>query len=162
MTPMKSLLPLIVLIITLTAPAAMAQRTTRRHLKPRITAVTPTDSTTTIVPGAGDFSINGFDKPMGSTKETFHFTNNLPSTITKVFLTITYLDTARRQLHKASRSFNASLPPGETTLVTLPSFDRQNSFYYHLSRKPRTQATPFDVVITVDSINVIGYSAGSL
>lgn len=148
------LISIIALLIgTLPAPAQRTTRT-RLHAKPHV-VTEPADTPIYIIPEAGSFIISGFDKPLNSKRETFHFTNITDYTVTELFLTINYTDTSARQLHRQSRRVIRTVSPGETLLIDYPSFDRQGSFYYHLSRKPRVQATPFDVTITVDSVRIL-------
>lgn len=144
------------LLCMLTQLTVTAQRTTRTRLRPKHPATEQvTDTPIYIIPAQETYAITGFDKPLNSLRETFHFTNNSTVTVTELFLTLNYTDTSARQLHRQSRHIVRTIPPGETTLLSIPSFDRQNSFYYRLSRKPRVQATPFDVTVVIDSIRVV-------
>lgn len=146
---------IITLLTILFTGQCIAQRTTRTRLHPKIERQTnPVHTPLYIIPTPESFTIAGFDKPLNSLRETFHFTNRTDSTITELFLTLNYTDTSLRQLHSQSRHVITTIPPQQTALISIPSFDRQKSFYYHLSRKPRVQATPFCVTITVDSVRI--------
>ena len=153
---MKPSLLITVIALMLCYFPAPAQRTTRSrlHAKQHV-AEEPADTPIYIIPDAGSFIISGFDKPVNSKRATFPFTNITGPPVTELFLTINYTDTSARQLHRQSRRVIRTVTPGETLLIDYPSFDRQGSFYYHLSRKPRVQATPFDVTITVDSVRIL-------
>ncbi|MDE7153590.1 MAG: hypothetical protein K2O00_03985 [Muribaculaceae bacterium] len=152
---MKPLLTALLLPLLLQA-TAVAQRTTRTRLRPRHQIeVQVADTPIYIVPAPETCPITGFDKPLNSLRETFHLTNNTPATVTELFLTLNYTDTSGRQLHRLSRHITHTIEPGETVLLSIPSFDRQKSFYYRLSRKPRVQSTPFDVTIQIDSVRIM-------
>ncbi|MDE6266301.1 MAG: hypothetical protein K2M07_03010 [Muribaculaceae bacterium] len=147
---------LLATLLSLLAQSAPAQRTTRPKSRPRqLSNPEVVDPPLFLIPDTTDFQIAGFDKPLNSLRETFHFTNLSQHTITELFITINYTDTSLRQLHRQSRHIIRTIPPGETSLIIYPSFDRQNSFYYHLSRRPRVQATPFNITITVDSVRIL-------
>ncbi|MBD5191833.1 MAG: hypothetical protein HDS88_02980 [Bacteroidales bacterium] len=147
---------LLLFIIAVIAPLSAAQRTTRTHLRPKQHQKTDTlPGQVHIIPDTADFTIAGFNKPLNSLRETFHFSNHLGRTVTELFITVNYYDTSERQLHRQSRHIRWQIPPGETSLISYPSFDRQQSFYYHLSRQPRVKATPFLVTISVDSLAII-------
>lgn len=98
--------------------------------------------------------LSGYDKPLRSRKETFFATNNTSDTIETLALTLTYLDSQRRQLHRSHVHVNATIPPGQTRNLAIPTWDSQQSFYYILSEVPAraTQAATFDVIISVDTL----------
>lgn len=151
---MKQLVFLVIaLTATLTATPVKKQRTTRQRL--RVENATTCDSTRAIA--AGEISLAGYDKPLRSRKETIFVSNALAdsSSITALRLTITYRDSQGRQLHKTSRWIQADIPHSETRQLSFPSWDTQQSFYYRLSKKPRTTATPYDITATVDSATIV-------
>jgi hypothetical protein len=154
----------ILLITTLIGLLATAQHTGRGKLKTVIPivaqAVTQGESyainADTIV---GDSTAryvrcSGFEKTLRSRHESFFVTNCQSDTITAMALTITYLDTSGRMLHRVSRHVDCNIPGGETRQLTIPTWDSQQTFYYRLSTVPKltTRATPFDVKINVDSL----------
>ena len=149
------------LFLTIFAAMALAvfasDRTTRRRLsvapeKAPITA--PCDTLT------GSFTdsvrLSGFDKPLRSRKETFFATNILTDTVESMAITLTYLDALGRQFHRTHVHVPGPIPPGQTLNRAIPTWDRQQSFYYIHSETPSRsiQAAPFDVKITIDTIFV--------
>ncbi len=147
-------------MLILLAPALGAQRTTRANLRP---AGSPANASVEspapyalVTPGVETLRVTGYDKPLRSRRETFFVTNHAESEAVKLALTIEYLDAAGRQLHKRSAAVDCEIPAGETRNLSLPSWDKQQSFYYVHSTVPtRTeQATPYDVRISVDTLYV--------
>lgn len=101
-------------------------------------------------PDAVRFS--GYEKANTSNRETFFATNNLDgdSTITAIELTITYFDSAGRQLHERTELIKCLIPPGETRAMSLRSWDTNHAFHYYLSTPPRTRrSSPFSVRSTL-------------
>lgn len=90
-------------------------------------------------------AFTGYDKPLSSDVESFFVTNNTDCILKSVSLDIEYLTLDSLQLHKRFIRLEVDVPPSETRLVSFKSWDKQNSFYYYLSAKPRRQATPFMV-----------------
>lgn len=97
----------------------------------------------------------GFDKTVGSSKESFFIANGTDTTLTALTVEITYFDMQRRQLHQCSYPLECEIPGGETRRVDIKSWDTQKSFYFHQSAKPRRQATPFDVTIRLKSATLL-------
>ena len=60
-------------------------------------------------------------------------------------------------LHSASHNVGADIPAGETRQMSIPSWDKQFSFYYRRSTTSQRaeQATPYDVSIKVDTLFVV-------
>lgn len=95
----------------------------------------------------------GYDKTLRANRETLFITNgSQTAAVAGVFFTIEYLDTQGRQLHRRRVQRHVDLPPGETRRIDIPSWDRQCSFYYRRSTRPRTSAIPYDVRITPDTL----------
>lgn len=154
---MRGLLMLMV-VCFLASAAIEAQRTSRRPLKvtPEPMTGQPTD---TLVGMASDSVVlAGFDKPLRSRKETFFVTNNSSRTIEEMALTLNYFDSKGLQLHHRHLRLKRFIEPGSTVNVQIPTWDRQQSFYYVRSEVPKRveQATPFDVRIAVDTVFVSG------
>lgn len=163
----KPSLHLIIIIglALLAAPAAHGRRVVRtgpRALRPERAAATVADTTAaatvladTIAPARGELRLSGFDKPLRSRTETFFVTNSLADTTATVVSLTVRLDYSAmdgRQLHSAERTVRCHIPPGQTRRVEVPSWDRQQTFYYHRnSPPPRAQGTPFKVSSTVVS-----------
>lgn len=147
---------------TLITLSVAAQTTTRTRLRPKATAnentaVQSAPALDTIaVPTPHSVDINGYDKPLRSRRETFFVSNNTDKKLQAIALTITYFDSSRRQLHRRSEHILVEIPAGETRQAALRSWDIQQSFYYSRSAVPArtSQATPYEVSITVDSLFV--------
>lgn len=106
----------------------------------------------TVYAGVADsVSVSGFEKAQTATRESMMISNNGSADLVAVGIDISYLDMQGRMLHKASHHVAEIIPAAETRMVNVPSFDRQNLFYYHLSPMSRraAQATPFDVKVEV-------------
>lgn len=147
---------LAILVLTLSAAiATLAQRTTRKSLRidPAVTATTVDTATDTIfAPQLADISLSGYDKPLRSNKETFFATNHTAYHIRSITITIEYFDKSGRQLNKRTISIDADLPAEQTRMLTISSWDVQQSFFYELSTRPRrADATPYSVLTTIDS-----------
>lgn len=162
----RLLLPLLAPALFLTSVSAEGQRTTRKNLHPA-----PSESaarakseagsaqqalTPVVAPSQQLFAVKGYDKPLRSRRETFFATNNADgeATVKRIAFTITYYDSAKRMLHSRSESVGCDIPPSETRQISIPSWDKQQSFYYVRSTIPAKaeQATPYDITITVDTI----------
>ncbi|MDE7427313.1 MAG: hypothetical protein K2M79_05890 [Muribaculaceae bacterium] len=126
------------------------------HIRASLAKEAEADTVQCLIPAAGELVVSGFDKLLNARKESFFITNTGSECVHEVTITVTYLDTDGRMLHKAQHSLTLDLPVGETRRVQIPSFDTQGVFYYYLSDVPRTRraATPFKVKITVDSYKV--------
>lgn len=142
-----------ILIILTTTLVCDAQCTTRKGLKPKKVIVV--DSTASVVvdtlknADTHIVEISGYDKPLSSHHETFFATNKSKATIKSIGITFNYFDRKNRQLHSAKVTIDCSIPPGETRLLSIKSWDKQNSFYYYRSAKPRRQATPYSVTHSI-------------
>lgn len=123
-----------------------AQKTTRRPARhvPRTTAARP-DSLG--APWTDSVSVSGFDKKLRSAREQMFVTNSSSRDFSAIRLRISYYDSKGRLLHVADRYVRAELPARGTRLVEIPSFDRNSSFYYYLSRPPRAAGQEFRVTI---------------
>ena len=97
----------------------------------------------------------GFDKPLNSAHESFFITNTLDIDIAGVDLEIEYLTTDSLPLHKRIVKIECNVPKKETRKVDIESWDKQKSFYYHKSSKPRKQATSFLVRFRLISYYIV-------
>ncbi len=150
-----------IVIIFLSAVAvAVAQRTSRQRLRPEastgasVSVETPVPQFVAVSPDSVAVSLAGYDKPQRSSRESFHAINSDTVWIGALALTFTYFDISGQMLHRAARRVAADLPPGETRLVTVPSWDRQRAFYYIHSAPQRTAGTPYEVTIDIDTVFV--------
>ncbi len=138
-----------------TGLSAKKIKTTRSRL---VTEKTATDSLANthhkIMTCDSAVALYGFDKPLQSLYESVFARNLTDSTICCVYLTIEYIDRKERQLHKRQCRVKTLIPPGETRLLRFPSWDRQNSFYYEKSRRPRVEATRFNDICNIDSVEI--------
>ena len=95
-------------------------------------------------------AVSGYEKPLRASKETVLVTNlDSLRTLDELTLQIEYLTPDGRMLHKRTVTVYPLVAPGETRLVTFPTWDVNRLFYYHLN-VPRTnsQATPYTVTLT--------------
>lgn len=147
------------IMATLTVVGATPRRTARTLRKATsmvrvdTVVVVPESPYDTIVPALGTVRISGFEKTIRSRKESFFMTNNSVDTLQSVHLDIEYRDTRGRQLHKRTLWIEVAVPPGQTRRCDIPSWDRQQTFYYKIHPRPRrNDAVPFDVSISVAEV----------
>lgn len=141
--------------------AAVGQRTTRRNITAAASPAPREDSSAAlralVAPAPETFKISGYDKPLRSRRESFFASNHDSGySVRRVALTVTYLDSGGKMLHRRSVSVPCDIPAGETRNLSIPSWDSQQSFYFVRSTVPArvAQATPYDVTIAVDTIFV--------
>lgn len=149
---MRIVISLLVLLVV--AFAGEAQRTTRRNLKeiPEVDTVAVVKTDTLLNADVNVIILSGYDKPLSSHRETFFVTNNGSATVISIGVTFDYRDSKSRQLHSVTTSVDCEIPPGETRQLSIPSWDKQKSFYYYRSAKPRRQATPYSVSHTINHV----------
>jgi len=139
------------LLLPVTADARK-HRSRKLNIDPAaIDRLSPSDM---IVEGVDSLvAFSGYDKPLNSNYETFFASNNNDRRLLKLWVTLNYMTTDGRQFHARSEEIRTNIPSGESRQLTLRSFDRQHSFYYHRSRKPRSNdgIAPFKVTIAIDS-----------
>ncbi len=109
---------------------------------------------TIAAPGIDRVEVKGYDKPLRSRRETFFTTNTGTATIRRIAFTISYYDLDKHLLHRASHNVGADIPPGETRMIGVRSWDVQQAFYYTRSTvgHKSAKATPYDVEIAVDTV----------
>lgn len=156
-------LPVAALALALVCGAASRrpQSTSAGKLKPAVAevqapvaqAVVETD---TLFAGADSLVLlRGYDKPLRGARETLHVTSCHHRTITGMRLEITYNDMQGRMLHRRETELNMHLAPGETTLATFDSWDKNRSYYYARGPQPRTSGvTPYTVSCRVVYLTV--------
>lgn len=149
----------LVLVAVLCAIGCMstldAQRTTRRGLKTDRTRKVETavaEYDTLRLPG-DIIKVSGYEKPLNSSRESFHITNDGDLDIIEVAAVVSYFDYQGNELHKRETAIRADIPARSTRLVNFPSWDAQRRFYYVGGPRPRNQAYPYDV--TIEIIHVI-------
>ncbi len=102
----------------------------------------------TLPASAAAISLSGYDKPNTATRETFFVTNHLGGDSLLLWLEVelTYTNLAGRLLHKRIVAKPCSIPAGETRLLEIPSWDRNNNFHYYRSTPPqRRPSIPYRV-----------------
>lgn len=87
----------------------------------------------------------GFDKPSSADMESFIVTNRTSRSLSGFSVEITYLSSDGEMLHRRTVEQPLYIPPGESRKCDVRSFDRNHSFYYHLSNGGRSGAAPFQV-----------------
>ncbi|MBD5224700.1 MAG: hypothetical protein HDS68_01865 [Bacteroidales bacterium] len=148
---------LILLIAAATGWAASPQRvnTITRNLKPLnhregINATEPFD---TVRATDDDVRLSGYEKTLRATRETIFISNRSDSReIGGIIFTVTYLDNSGRILHRRRVEAHPSIPPGETRRLDFPTWDRQMTFYYKGSPRPRVSSIPYDIAIAADTL----------
>jgi len=151
-------LPVILLLALMAAliPAdAQRHSSIRKRLRPLDEAVRVPDAVSlpdTVAADSGMVIFSGYEKTLRSTRETVFLTNRSGRLIEGIVFRITYLDSSGRMLHEARRVSHAGVPPGETRRLDFPSWDRQCTFYYSRSPRPRVPAIPYDVCIMPDTL----------
>ncbi len=123
-----------------------AEQTTRKRLKAKpIEHEIVSIEYDSITPDSTKVIIAGYDKPLTSRRESFFVTNYYDKEIKALEITLNYYDLSGHQLHSETKTIDCNIPTGETRLLYIPSWDKQFSFYYYQSSRPRRQATPFMV-----------------
>lgn len=116
------------------------------------------EADTIVAPADSLIRLSGYDKTLRANRESFFVTNGLPDSVTVIELCLTfdYMDLSGRQLHRLTRTVKCDVPSGQTRNLSVPSWDRQHTFYYYMSPAPRrVQATPYMVRSTVERVVVI-------
>lgn len=166
LTPYCVLLALLATVIC--APADASARKIRKHLKTsskstvktkygtvkrarRVNAlqtahyVSPGGKRMAFIPDSIGF--RGYDKPCNSRVETMLILNGSEAPVNGVEFCITYLDMKGRMLHRRNVYCNCDIPAGETRSIEFKSWDKQQTYYYHLSGEPRRSAAPYRVEV---------------
>ncbi|MDE6371258.1 MAG: FxLYD domain-containing protein [Duncaniella sp.] len=147
-------------ITLLTMSALHAAPDDTRHSRSRMLRKTETlthrhnaKADTLRLPPRDSITLSGYDKPLRTTHETLLVTNSTSRPVTGIGLTVNYLDMQGRQLHSRTDTLLIAVPPGETRMLRFPSWDRQQSYYYHLGPEPRSSRfTPYTISIRTDFI----------
>lgn len=104
-------------------------------------------------PSRDSIQASGYDKPLRTNRETLLITNATSRPLTGLALTLTYTDLQGRQLHQRTDTLHTDIPSGHTRMLRLATWDTQQSYYYHRSRRPRTaNVTPYDITCHIDFI----------
>lgn len=147
------------LILTLTASVIHADKvvTTRKQLKTaKNTSASINRSYAQIDTLTGHTQavrFCGYEKKLRSSKETIFIENLTDSTIIKTSFHIDYIDNQGRTIHSRSHVLETvEIPPRQTRRFDIPSWDKQNSYYYIKGEHPRKSATPYDIIITTDTL----------
>lgn len=143
--------------VAFVAVVASGQRQSSRRgkLKPSVavqdcnTAPTYLD---TVAAADGMARFTGYEKTLHATRETVFLSNLSSVEIARVAFRVTYYDVQGRQLHVARHNVYAPVPPGETRRLDFPTWDRQYTFYYVGSPRPRVSAIPYSVEIHPDTL----------
>ena len=128
---------------------ARRQRTTRHGLTERLQYSYQVSDTLAANPDSL-ITFSGYDKTLRSHKETILAFNGSKDTITALSIKLTYLDMQGHQLHVRHVTLRQPLPPGERRMFTFPSWDKQNSYYFHRSEPGRLRyqsVTPYQIKI---------------
>ncbi|HBC20854.1 MAG TPA: hypothetical protein DC009_01890 [Porphyromonadaceae bacterium] len=94
-------------------------------------------------------TFRGFDKPVESRVETFFVTNAAPYRLTRLTVRMDYFGSDGEKMHSRKCVIDCDIPAGEQRQVSVPSFDRQQTYRYQHSRvPPRRTASTFTVRLT--------------
>ncbi len=94
-------------------------------------------------------TFRGFDKPVESRVETFFVTNTAPYRLTRLTVRMDYFGSDGEKMHSRECVIDCDIPAGEQRQVSVPSFDRQQTYRYQHSRvPPRRAAATFTVRLT--------------
>lgn len=130
MTQTRILLAALALVSALTTPAQRLSRPTPKAARrPAVAAVVLPAADTVAAPPVDSVVVVGFDKPCRVGRETMFVVNNTSRHIDDINFVINYFDMQQRRLHAAEHTVAIDVPPGETRLVTVQSFDRNGMFY---------------------------------
>lgn len=138
-------------------PAVMAERknSMSRKLRPEPegTAQTVRAAFDTVAISSRDsVRFYGYEKTLRSNRETMFVSNTGAREIGAIYFSISYFDTSGRLLHRARHRRHISIPAGETRRLDIPSWDKQFTFYYTGSPKPRVSAIPYTISISADTL----------
>lgn len=138
--------------------SATAQRrnslSPRLHALPAASAAAP-EGADTLACGRGDLVFSGYDKPLRASRETLFITNHMSADVSRAVFHIEYFDLQGRQIHRRRCSVAVDLPAGETRCVHLPAWDRQGTYYFRGSRRPKVSGVPYTVAVTPDSVVIL-------
>lgn len=140
---------------TLSAVADNTLRKGRLHPRyKRAESASQTASNDTLrLPESTLIELSGYDKPLRSAYESFLLTNLTARPLRSMAVTIDYYDMEKRQLHQRCDTLPVAVPPGETRMVKISTWDTQRSYYYHLGRQPRTpRVTPYSIRARVEFV----------
>jgi hypothetical protein len=94
--------------------------------------------------------LSGYDKPLRASRETIFATSSLDAAVTVVGIRLRYKDMAGRVLHERTVCVRVFVAPGETRMLSIPTWDTNRSFFYHRGPRPRVSGvTPYDVEAAV-------------
>lgn len=138
------------------ASATARQRTTRKGLKVETSTTADVQSDSSLIYDMAivdSVTLAGYDKPLRSHRETLFVSNHLQADITYLIVHCEYYDMKGRQLHATDHKITCDIPAGETRQIYFSSWDKQQSFYYYLSSRPRrVDATPYKVKCRVTAV----------
>lgn len=124
---------ILVVIFSLLSGGEAGARTKTTRPKPKAEKAAKTDfsaNLSAVDTCLDSLIVSGYDKTAGASKESFFITNHTPDTIQGICVEIKYFTLDRGMLHSRSENLATLLPPGETRRLDIPSWDRQNVFYY--------------------------------
>lgn len=152
---MRRHLAILFLLLIIAASACHARKVNVRRGDRASSARVPAAVLDTVAACDSAVVFSGYDKPLRSTRESMFLTNRTGRHLWRIAFTLAYYDMSGRLIHKISRNVSADVPSGESRQLTFPSWDRQQSFYFHLSRKPKTSgATPYRIAVRADTLFV--------
>ncbi len=143
----------IIVVLCLACLTSVADNTLSRRLRVRPARAEVAVSLPDTLRGAPCDSVllSGYDKPLRASRETLFVTNRLDVPLTAVGIRLIYSDMSGRLLHRRTVCARVLLEPGETRMVSIPTWDTNRSFFYHRGARPRVSGvTPYGVDAAVD------------
>ena len=143
------------IVVWQSAMAQSRQRTTRYRIVAECAGVSLPADTSVVTDSVAYLTLSGYDKPLRASHEVLFVSNATGRDVVSVCLDVVYEDMQGRQLHRRRCDVPADVPAGETRQIIMPTWDRQRSFYYKGSTRPkRTEATAYEVRCSVVSYAV--------
>lgn len=144
---------LLLLLIALPGAARKVRLKVEEAAIDTVQVAPPRYSAETIDEMASKVTVSGYDKTRDANKESIFVTNGSLLSLRTLVIEIEYQSMDGRQLHRRRVKINCNIPPGETRRLDFASWDKQHTFYYHLSPKPaRSPATPYRATARIISV----------
>lgn len=148
---------MIVALAVVAAVATARTRTTQNALTTNRIAMERIEADSTNASGDVDqqsVTLRGYTKRASDSRESFLITNNTGGRMSHVRLRFRYSSLSGELLNERKVTVEVNLRPGETRLVSVPSWDKQRMFYYHAGPKPRKAATPYQISFALDGYDI--------
>lgn len=161
----SSIAVFVAVTVAFTCTYAAGQSTRRKNLRAhhetaqKHTSTNDVDTITDVDSIAAIAKLYSFQKTVASRVESIMISNLSDSdTIIAVEVDLNYRNTAGEQLNRRTATFTAEVPPGETRHATVPSWDRQQLFYFVETppARPTQRTAPFTVTMSPKRLLIKG------